>query len=63
MVGLITAKIRMESILDFQLIYHLHSGTKCLRTWYKLLTISKLNNSMDIRYSAYACQSKVPSIG
>ena len=24
-----TAKKRVESILDFQLIYHLHSGTKC----------------------------------
>ena len=34
-----TAKERVESILDFQLICHLHSGTKCLHTWYKLLTI------------------------
>ena len=24
-----TAKKRVESILDFQLIYHLHSGTYC----------------------------------
>ena len=29
-----TAKKRVESILDFQLICHLHSGTKCLHTWY-----------------------------
>ena len=36
-----TAKKRVESILDFQLIYHLHSGTKCLHTWYKPLTICK----------------------
>ena len=34
-----TAKKRVESILDFQLICHLHSGTKCLHTWYKPLTI------------------------
>ena len=27
-----TAKKRVESILDFRLICHLHSGTKCLRT-------------------------------
>ena len=35
----LTAKKRVESILDFQLICHLHSGTKCLHTWYKLFTI------------------------
>ena len=35
----VTAKKRVESILDFQLICHLHSGTKCLHTWYKPLTI------------------------
>ena len=28
----LTAKKRVESILDFQLICHLHSGTKCLHT-------------------------------
>ena len=31
-------KKRVESILDFQLICHLHSDTKCLHTKYKLLT-------------------------
>ena len=30
---------RVESILDFQLTCQLHSGTKCLHTWYKLQTI------------------------
>ena len=34
-----TAKKRVGSILDFQLICHLHSGTICLHTWYKPLTI------------------------
>ena len=38
-VPIATAKKRVEIILDFQLICHLHSGTKCLHTWYKPLTI------------------------
>ena len=30
---------QQKNASDFQLICHLHSGTKCLHTWYKLLTI------------------------
>ena len=37
--GYTAKKKRVESILDFQLICHLHSGTKCLHTWHKPLTI------------------------